>query len=149
MFKEQFSKARSGANSGVPQSKMDDESYQDYINNLLDRLPTQARKIETLYDEGWSVKQMQDVLRTAGGKVTPVQHINQVLSKYRPNRPATPTPTPVVNASTDETNKTETKTDEDGDCDGEADEDGDHDADDEVQDVLEELTSGSQLRKRH
>jgi hypothetical protein len=137
MFKEQFSKARSGANSGVPQSKMDDEGYQDYINNLLDHLPTQARKIETLYDEGWSVKQMQEVLRTAAGKETPVQHINQVLSKYRPNR-STPAPTPVVNASTDETDETTETTETDEGVNA-----------DEVQDVLDELTSGSQLRKRH
>jgi hypothetical protein len=82
-FKEQTTQARGSNGKGVAPSLLDNEEYQDRINNLLDALPTQDRKIRALHNEGWSPVQMQIVLRTANGKVTPVQHINQVLQKVR------------------------------------------------------------------
>jgi hypothetical protein len=82
-FKTQTTQARSSNGKGVAQTLLDDEAYQDRINNLLDALPTQDRRIRALHTEGWSPTQMQIVLRTSKGGVTPVQHINQVLQKVR------------------------------------------------------------------
>jgi hypothetical protein len=82
-FKEQKTSTTRTSAKGISATMLDDEAYQEVVNNALDALSTQQAKILWLHSQGWSPKQMQILLRTAGGGVTPVQHVNQVLAKAR------------------------------------------------------------------
>jgi hypothetical protein len=80
-FKKQRSQTGISSN-GIPQALYDNESYQDAVNAVFDRMPAiTTRKIEFLHREGWSAPQMCTILEKKDGKPIPVQFVHGTVKK--------------------------------------------------------------------